>query len=133
MLADSRNQRVHRRRDACTTLHRPHIAAKGIKAEGSVVSEGFVVRAGSSAVFAEVPSCHAYIRELRAALASNGVLQRTPDGYVFTQDYTFASPSTAAGVVQGRSANGRVDWKTKSGRTLKEMQEAESTIDPHPA
>jgi hypothetical protein len=28
-------------------------------------------------------------------------------------------------VIQGRAANGRVDWKTKDGRTLKELQEAE--------
>ena len=40
------------------------------------------------------------------------------------QDYVFASPSAAAGVVQGRSANGRVDWKTKDGKTLKDLQEA---------
>jgi hypothetical protein len=44
---------------------------------------------------------------------------------VFAQDYVFASPSTAAGVVQGRSANGRVDWKTKDGRTLRDIQDAE--------
>ena len=72
----------------------------------------------------EAPSCHAYIRELRAALLKNGVLKPTGENYVFTQDYTFNSPSTAAGVVQGRSANGRVDWRTEDGATLKEVQEA---------
>ena len=41
--------------------------------------------------------------------------------------YVFASPSTAAGVVQGRTANGRIDWKTKEGRTLKQLQETEAT------
>jgi hypothetical protein len=41
----------------------------------------------------------------------------------FAQDYLFNSPSTAAGVVQGRSANGRIDWKDNSGRTLREFQE----------
>jgi hypothetical protein len=43
--------------------------------------------------------------------------------YLFAQDYVFPSPSTAAGVVQGRAANGRVDWKTKEGKTLKELQD----------
>ena len=42
--------------------------------------------------------------------------------YAFTQDYTFSSPSTAASVVLGRSANGRVDWKDAQGRELKVLQ-----------
>ena len=44
--------------------------------------------------------------------------------HVFTQDQVFQSPSTAAGVIQGRSANGRIEWKTAGGKTLKELQEA---------
>jgi len=32
----------------------------------------------------------------------------------------------ATGVIQGRAANGRVDWKTKDGRTLRELQEEEA-------
>lgn len=39
-----------------------------------------------------------------------------------TQDYTFNSPSTAAGVLLGRSANGRIEWKDVKGRSLKEIQ-----------
>ena len=99
------------------------ISAKGITAEGMESNEGFVVRGGSGAVKTEVPSCHAYLKELRAALLANGVLKFAGDGFIFTQDYIFPSPSTAAGVVQGRSANGRVDWKTKDGKTLKDLQE----------
>jgi len=60
---------------------------------------------------------------MRKALVENGVLKASGDGYTFTQDYVFASPSTAAGVVLGRSSNGRVRWKTEDGRTLKEFQE----------
>jgi hypothetical protein len=48
------------------------------------------------------------------------------ESYIFTQDYVFGSPSTAAAVVQGRNANGRVDWKDHNGRTLKDLQEAEA-------
>ena len=44
---------------------------------------------------------------------------------VLTQDYTFASPSMAAGVLLGRTANGRTEWKDAKGRTLKKLQEAE--------
>ena len=45
------------------------------------------------------------------------------DHLAFTQDYLFNSPSTAAGVVQGRSANGRIDWKDNYGKTLKDFQD----------
>jgi len=104
-----------------------YISSKGIKAQGMETQDGFVVLAGSGAVKNEVPSCHAYLKELRSALISNCVLQPTNEHYVFAQDYVFPSPSTAAGVVQGRAANGRVDWKTKGCKTLKELQEAEAT------
>jgi hypothetical protein len=40
------------------------------------------------------------------------------------QDYTFDSPSTAAGVVVGRTVNGREMWRDEDGRTLKENQTA---------
>jgi hypothetical protein len=102
------------------------LAAKGVQARGLETADGFVVQTGSGAVEDEVPSCHAFIKELRAALVGNGVLKKETNGYIFTQDYIFNSPSTAAGVVQGRSANGRLDWKTKDGKTLKELQEGQT-------
>ncbi len=101
------------------------LKAKGIEARGMDTAEGFVVRAGSQAVKEEVPSIHAYLVELRKTLLAQGVL--VPDGPVWrmTQDYAFNSPSTAAGVLLGRSANGRMEWRDAKGRTLKEVQEAE--------
>jgi hypothetical protein len=36
--------------------------------------------------------------------------------------------STAAAVVLGRSANGRVEWKDAKGRTLKELQAREADV-----
>lgn len=82
-----------------------------------------MVRAGSQAVARTVPSMAQHVRgmyDLRQELISNGVL------YHFAQDYTFSSPSTAAAVLQCRSANGRVEWKAADGRTLKELQEVEA-------
>ena len=42
------------------------------------------------------------------------------DGVV-TEDITFKSASTAANFVTGRSSNGLILWKDKSGRTLKDI------------
>jgi hypothetical protein len=103
------------------------LKAKGVEARGLEAPQGFMVRSGSRAVKDEVPSCHAYLKELRAALVENGVLKASGDGYVFAQDYVFSSPSTAAGVVLGRSANGRIEWTAKDGRTLKLIQQAEAS------
>lgn len=102
------------------------LKAKGIEARGVDGSEGFVVRTGSQAVKDEVASIHAYLVELRRSLLAQGVLEPAGAGYRLTQDYTFNSPSTAAGVLLGRSSNGRLEWKDAKGRTLKEIQEAEA-------
>ncbi len=100
-----------------------YLKARGVEAQGQETPQGIVVRSGSRAATSEVRSIHNYMTELRTALLKNGVLKPSGKDLVFTQDYLFSSPSTAAGVVLGRTANGRVEWKTKSGRTLKEIQE----------
>ena len=101
-----------------------YIEAKGIKATGYEDAKGFVVCKGSQAVRTVAPSTHNYLITLRKDLVDQGVLVEEGEHYCFTQDQIFQSPSTAAGAVQGRTANGRIDWKTKDGRTLKELQEA---------
>src|SRR5271157_1400579 len=100
------------------------IAAKGIKATGYEDAKGFVVQKGSQVVEKEVPTIHHYISRLRKDLLEQGVLAKDGDHYVFTQDQVFNSPSMAAMVIQARTANGRIDWKTKDGTTLKELQAA---------
>jgi hypothetical protein len=51
------------------------------------------------------------------------VLVTDDDCLRLVQDYLFASPSLAAGVMLGRPANGRVEWKAADGRTLKDIQD----------
>lgn len=103
---------------------------KGVTASGYEATQGFVVKAGSQAVGESVPSMQQHVRgmfDLREELMGNGVLVREGDHYRFAQDYVFSSPSTAAAVVLGRSANGRIEWKDAGGRTLKELQAMETT------
>ncbi len=105
----------------------PVLTCKGKGVAAS--SQGFVVKAGSQAVGEAVPSMQQLrgIYELRQELIGNGVLAAEAAGYRFAQDYAFSSPSTAAAVVLGRSANGRIEWKDAQGRTLKELQAREAT------
>jgi hypothetical protein len=106
-----------------SSRHEFKIEAKEITARGYETPEGFIVLQGSTVVCSEVDSIHRYLSNLRKELQSQGVLVSRGDHLEFAQDYLFNSPSTAAGVVQGRSANGRIDWKDNSGRTLREFQE----------
>jgi Domain of unknown function (DUF4357) len=102
---------------------------KGVQATGYEASQGFVVKAGSHAVAESVPSMQQHVRgmfDVREELIANGVLVLSDGRYRFTQDYPFSSPSTAAAVVLGRSANGRIEWKDANGLTLKELQAAEA-------
>lgn len=102
---------------------------KGVVASGYEATQGFVVQSGSQAVGEAVPSMEQHVKgmfDIRQELIANGVLQTEGSSYRFTQDYAFSSPSTAAAVVLGRSANGRIEWKDAKGRTLKELQEREA-------
>ncbi len=101
------------------------LKGKGIEARGFESAKGFVVRAGSQAVREdkEAPSIRTYLKETRAELVRQGVLVDRGKTYEVSQNYTFSSPSTAAGVLLGRSSNGRIEWKTPDGRTLKSIQD----------
>ncbi|MFQ5597841.1 MAG: GIY-YIG nuclease family protein [Nitrospiria bacterium] len=108
--------------------NRLFIEAKGLKAEGYESTEGFVVCAGSQAAMDLVPSIPKSIEALRGKLSASGVLEINNGYYRVTQDYSFGSPSTAAPVILGRSANGRIEWKDTSGRTLKAIQNTLANI-----
>ena len=80
--------------------------------------------AGSQVARDAVPSAQAYLVALRQSLVDRGIIVPNGEGLKMGQDYTFDSPSTAAGVVLGRSSNGRVEWKDAGGLTLKQLQAA---------
>lgn len=97
---------------------------KGLKATGHVTPTGFVVLKGSQAVLKERDSAHNYPHTLatRRTLIEDGTLVEDGDHFKFTRDSEFSSPSAAATVVHGGSANGLISWKSKGGKTLKELE-----------
>ena len=102
---------------------------RGVTATGNDTPQGFVIQSGSFAAANEVPSLKDHfpnVSELRADLLKSGVLMLDGDKLRFTQDYTFNSPSLASSVVLARSSNGRTDWKDSTGKTLKQLQEAQA-------
>ena len=63
----------------------------------------------------------------RKQLIADGTLIDKTGFLVFTRDATrdaeFSSPSTAAAVIHGRSANGLTAWKTEGSKSLKQLDE----------
>jgi hypothetical protein len=63
---------------------------------------------------------------LRKELIADGTLVQKDGFYRFAKDVEFSSPSAAAAVIEGGSANGLIEWRTKDGRVLKELDEQAS-------
>ncbi len=95
---------------------------RDIKAEGDLIDDGFVVFKGSQVKKETVPSCHEYLINMRQNLIHDDILVERENYFEFVQDYVFNSPSTAGGVVLGRSTNGWTKWKNKDGKTLDEIK-----------
>jgi hypothetical protein len=98
---------------------------KGVSATGQRTPTGFVVLKGSQAVLTPRPAAAQYVPfviSTREALTKEGALVPEGDRLVFTRDIEFSSPSAAAAIIHGGSANGLIAWKDKAGRTLKEIE-----------
>jgi len=98
---------------------------KGAEARGQRTANGFVILKGSTAVLVERPAAENYpyvIAQRKQLIADTTLVEK--DGFlVFTKDAEFSSPSSAAVVIHGGSANGLTAWKTEDGKTLKQLDE----------
>lgn len=92
---------------------------KTIKATCQITSEGFVVLKDSMIELIDSKSLPKSIKEMRDKCKANNEII---DGKI-TKNYLFNSPSYAAMFVLGMSRNGKTDWKTKGGTTLKALEE----------
>jgi len=99
-----------------------YLKGKETTATGRLTSQGMLVLKGSVARPDEVPSIHTYGTTLRTGLKDAGTFQITARGLELTKDHEFSSPSTAAMVFLGRTANGRKEWKNASGVSLGDLQ-----------
>ncbi|HMZ67020.1 MAG TPA: DUF4357 domain-containing protein, partial [Leptospiraceae bacterium] len=63
------------------------------------------------------------MKRLRDKLMNENIIKKTNEKFLLSKDYIFSSPSTAATIVMGRSANGKTEWKLENGKTLQEVEE----------
>ncbi len=102
-------------------------AIRGADGQGEPTSDGFVVFKSSKASGSTVASITPNFATLRQRLISEGVLVDKGEYFIFSEDYIFSSPSSAAVMVLGRNANGLIEWKQKDGKTLKEFETEDKT------
>lgn len=97
-------------------------AARGADAKGQMTNEGFVVLKNSEIAISLTNSFPKNWITLRQSLIDDDIICLTNDKLIFKEDYLFSSPSAAAAIVMGRSANGLSEWKLNNGRILKAVE-----------
>ena len=65
------------------------------------------------------------LNKLRDELIESEIIVKFENKLVFKADYLFSSPSAAAMVIMGRSANGLQEWKDSSGKELRDIEKQE--------
>jgi len=100
---------------------------EGFDAEMKIGPSGeIIVTSGSKARLRTTPTIPNGTVAMRQMLQERGVLKPTQEHLVFEGEYVFSSPSAAAAVVTGASANGRIVWKLPDGRTYADWEDAQN-------
>ena len=81
-----------------------------------------MVFAGSTCNVEVTKTVGEWVINKRHDLLKTNILIQKNEVYEFVANYIFSSPSAAAAVVLGRSANGWKEWKYIDGKTLDEVK-----------
>jgi len=95
--------------------------ARDANAKGFQTQEGFVVLQGSRVASSVVNSYSERLEAKRNDLIRTQKVLIQNGEFVVMEDLLFSSPSLAADIVMGRSANGLTEWKNKYGTMLKDL------------
>lgn len=95
--------------------------SRGAKAKGVQTHEGFVVLKDSKIATTVVPSYSERLHAKRNFLIQSNEIEIIDGEYVVMQDILFSSPSAAADLVTGRSANGLTEWKNINQQSIRDL------------
>ena len=102
------------------------LKGKVTSGKGRLLSnEKFEILKGTSIVLevkSDNPSTFRRNKNLIEDLIRKNLIEKLEDRYVFKENYIATSPSAAAVLVLGRSANGWVEWKTYEGKLLSDYR-----------
>ena len=108
------------------------IPKHGVAATAVLQNGEMIVQAGSHVRphWAADRKWHSYYWKLHDELVASGTIRTEGNVGILTSDLAFSSPSAAAALVSGRSANGRVSWIHRAtGQTYGNWEEAQITGD----
>ncbi len=111
---------------ASSDQHIFYLKAKGCEASGFETNTGFTVRKGSLARGDASPTLKKFgpgCYRKRQRLIDESILAQEVDGYRFTENHAFNSPSQAASLCLGRHIGGLKKWKDRKGVSLKQHRE----------
>lgn len=95
-------------------------SGNSFNAIGKQVSEGFVVFKGSVINSSISQSCSYRAKKLREEYKN-----KIDKNMTLKETLLFSSPSSASDFVSGYSSNGKISWKTKDGKTLRDLENSE--------
>ena len=102
------------------------LKGKVTSGKGRLLSnEKFEILKGTSIVLevkSDNPSTFRRNKNLIEDLMRKNLIEKLEDKYVFKENYIATSPSAAAILVLGRSANGWTEWKTYEGKLLSDYR-----------
>ena len=99
---------------------------KGIDSSGTgklLDSEKFEILKGSTIIEGNKGYTEKRNKRIIEELLENNLLEKVGNKYILKENYKVSSPSTAASLILGRSANGWKEWKTFDGKLLNDFRE----------
>lgn len=100
-----------------------YFSRNSFNASGKQVSEGFVVFKGSVINKSIAPSCSDRAKKLREEYKD-----KIDENMTLKETLLFSSPSSASDFVSGYSTSGKTSWKTKDGKTLRDLESSEEIM-----
>jgi hypothetical protein len=99
-------------------------SVNNLTAQGAVTDEGFVLKQGSLLSKTNSVSIPGQLANIKDRLLKDGALEECEDNLIATKDILFGSSSYAAAIVAGTSRSGPQSWKTASGKSIKQIEDA---------
>ncbi|MDN7674082.1 GIY-YIG nuclease family protein [Burkholderia oklahomensis] len=99
-------------------------SVNGLLAFGAMTDEGFVLKKGSQLSSTNSLSVPGRVAIIKERLLKDGLVAHDGNRLVATTDILLTSSTYAAAIVAGTSRSGPQSWKTRDGRTLKELEDA---------
>lgn len=117
---------ILKQKDAYNNIQQPEnllFTINGLTAYGLQTDEGFVLKKNSQITEKFNESMPGKLASIKKRLILDGLITETSDHLIAAEDILLSSSSYAAALVAGTARSGPQSWKTKDGKTLKQLED----------